>query len=148
MDDLIARVCTCQKEYRELKEKYEDALKTIEKYRVEHNKNSGTKISLDSKSLIGKTIQNVSRFSAEFGRSYGMYLGIICTDGTRVMLNGGEIYAPNPNLIDMIDSAFFTDDEIRIKKERVEQDKKEREYIEIQRKKDELERLQKELKGK
>ena len=53
------------------------------------------------KKALGKTIESVYTFEAEYGRTYDTYIGIVFTDGTRSMLgtNGSiYLYYPSPSV--------------------------------------------------
>jgi hypothetical protein len=62
--------------------------------------------------LIGKKIMSISKFRAEFGRTYNEYTGFICDDGTRVLIYGDAPYDPNPPLEEMRKTGFFNVDEM------------------------------------
>jgi hypothetical protein len=74
-------------------------------------------ISLDINDLVGRTVARVEGIRSEYGRTYEQYIGITCTDGTRVMLWGDSAYDPKPPLEYMKKSDFFTTDELVAKAE-------------------------------
>jgi hypothetical protein len=142
---LFNTVNLCIKDYRDLEEKYNKSISTIEKMKSKHSDICTTKIQITTDALNGKTIDRIVHMRGEFGRTYDLYLGFICTDGTRVLLYGGNPCSPAPTLETMKESTFYTDDEI-IEKETYLRVKREREEADYKaRKKQELDRLQKEL---
>jgi len=95
------------------------------------------------KDLIGKTVTNIEVLRAEYGRTYNNYLCFTCSDGTRVLLYGGEPYGPNPDLKEMRRVKFFTPEEIaeKVKKEEIRRREKIAEREQLERR--EYERLKK-----
>ena len=76
--------------------------------------------STNYKDLVGKTIMEICNIRAEFGRTYSNYMGVVCTDGTRVLLASfPSVLGPNPTLEEMRKTFFFTPEEIceKVKKE-------------------------------
>lgn len=102
-------------------------------------------ISLNPGDLVTKTIIEVVKIRAEFGRTYNDYIGFICEDGTRVLIHGDAPYSPDPSLEEMRKSDFFTTEELLQKSKR--DIVREQEHKEDARKRDlkELEQLKKRL---
>lgn len=77
--------------------------------------------------LIGKTILDISKIRAEFGRTYYDYIGVVCCDGTRVLLAiYPNAHKPDPDLGEMRKTFFFTPEEICDKVKREEMLKRSR----------------------
>ncbi len=74
-------------------------------------------ISLDVNDIIGKTIIDVKQIKAEFGRTNNVYMGFVCSDGSRVLIIGENSYDPKPTLEAMKESNFFNVDELVKKSE-------------------------------
>lgn len=96
--------------------------------------------------LVGKTIQSIEFMPGEYGRTYKQYICIVCTDSTRIMFAGEEIYNPRPNLKDMEGlTNFFTPEDIAKKAKENFEKKQQAEKDSIERKRREYESLKKEL---
>lgn len=118
------------------------------KYKIKYKYKKGVKmkdISYKIKDLEGKTIERIDVINAEFGRTYDRYLGFTCSDGTRVLLHGGQPYDPKPKLEDMRKTNFFTPKEIANKLEQIEIENRKKQQDSINAKRRELERLKREL---
>jgi len=104
-------------------------------------------ISLDLNNLVGKTVTSIETMKAEYGRTYDHYLAVKCSDGSRILFTGWNVYDPQPPLVEMKKIDFFTEEEL-IKKS--ESDiRKEVQYKRDRRERDlaELKRLQERLGG-
>ncbi len=94
-------------------------------------------ISLDLNDLVGKTIVSAETVKAESSRTYDYYLAVKCSDGTRILFSGHNVYDPQPSLVEMKKTDFFTVDELvkklesDIRKEaQYNQNRKERDLVE------------------
>jgi hypothetical protein len=102
-------------------------------------------IKYKTKYLENKKVISIEKLRCEFGRTYDNYLCFTCEDGTRVMLHGGEPFDPKPPLEEMRKVNFFTPEEIGLKLEQIERQKRQREKDLLNKKRRELEKLKKEL---
>jgi hypothetical protein len=95
--------------------------------------------------LKGEVITKVESIRAEFGRTYDNYLCFTCESGKRVLIHGGNPYNPDVPVDEMRKVTFFTPEEIGEKVVKIELEKRRRKQQELEEKKRQLERLQREL---
>lgn len=97
--------------------------------------------STNYKDLIGKTILEICEIRAEPGRTYHSYMGVTCSDGTRVLIAFIPPYKPDPTLEEMRKTFFFTPEEICDKVMREEYKKRDHKRLEEEQARREYERL-------
>ena len=136
-----------EKETNELKKELIESKKTIEKLTKQNSDFYSSKINFNNvNDLEGKTIDNVSIFSAEYGRTYKSYIGFKCSDGTRIMIAGtGGLYNPKPKIEQMKESNFYTKEEIQKRVDEINNKNKRRDREEKEWKEKQIKRLQDEL---
>ncbi len=138
-----------EKETNSLKKELKEAKEMIAKLKQQNSNFYTSEVSFNNiQDLSGKTIENVSVFSAEFGRTYGSYIGFKCSDGTRIMIGGtSRLHNPKPKLEQMKDSGFYTEEEIKKRTDEVKKQKIYKENEDKRAKERRLEQLKKELEG-
>jgi len=59
--------------------------------------------------FVGKTVQSLERINIEWARTTTNlhYLCFVFTDGTKVMIKGGFMYKPNPDIEEMKKAPMF-----------------------------------------
>lgn len=128
-------------ELREVENENERILKMLKDKKTNYSE----KILTGTSNLIGRTIKRVYQYSKSFSSSY---LLIECEDGQRVIIIGDKsenIRQPNLSPEEMIDSGFYTDEEVNRKIEYRNAEKKREEEEKIEEKQRKLEKLKKEL---
>ena len=101
---------------------------------------------LDYEELIGEKIVKIGSIKAEYGRTYDRYVCIICESGKRIMIHGGKPHSPDPAQEEMEKLLwFFTPEEVAEKVREINAKKKQAEQDRLKRKKEEYNRLKKEL---